>query len=61
MTPLLFSVFAGIALGLPNYMLERFGEISGLKVNCQKVLWIGSLRGFDQIFCPEKKLAWANG
>ena len=37
-------------------MLERFGEVSGLKVNCQKVLWIGSLRGFDQIFCPEKKL-----
>ena len=42
-------------------MLERFGEVSGLKVNCQKVLWIGSLRGFNQIFCPEKKLAWVNG
>ena len=37
-------------------MLERFGEVSGLKVNCQTVLWIGSLRGFDQIFCPEKSL-----
>ena len=45
------------------YMLERFGEISGLRVNCEKteVLWIGSLKGSNQILCPDKNLTWANG
>ena len=40
------------------YMLERFGEISGLRVNCEKteVLWIGSLKGSNQILCPDKNL-----
>ena len=44
------------------YMLERFGEISGLRVNWEKteVLWIGSLKGSKQILCPEKNLTWAN-
>ena len=44
------------------YMLERFGEISGLRVNWEKteVLWIGSFKGSKQIFCPEKNLTWAN-
>ena len=44
------------------YMLERFGEISGLRVNWEKteVLWIGSFKGSNQILCPEKNLTWAN-
>ena len=45
------------------YILERFGEISGLKVNCEKteILWIGSLKRSNQILCPDKNLTWANG
>ena len=45
------------------YILERFGEISGLKVNCEKteILWIGSLKRSNQILCPDKNLAWASG
>ena len=42
------------------YMLERFGEISGLRVNREKteVLWIGSLKGSNPILCPDKNLTW---
>ena len=45
------------------YIPERFGEISGLKGNCEKteVLWIGSLEKSNQILCPDKNLTWANG
>ena len=42
------------------YILERFGEISGLKVNSEKFLWIGSLKRSNQILCPGKNLTWAN-
>ena len=37
------------------YIPERFGEISGLKGNCEKteVLWIGSLKRSNQILCPD--------
>ena len=38
-------------------LLDSFGQLSGLRVNCGKteVLWIGSKKGSNQIMCPEKK------
>ena len=44
-------------------LLDSFGQLSGLRVNCKKteVLWIGSKTGSSQIMCPEKNLTWANG
>ena len=44
-------------------LLESFGQLSGLRVNCEKteVLWIGSKKGSNQIICPEKNLKWADG
>ena len=44
-------------------LLDSFGQLSGLRVNCEKteVLWIGSKTGSKQIMCPEKNLTWANG
>ena len=44
-------------------ILEKFGEVSGLRVNCEKTeaLWIGSKKGSNQIICPHKNLKWAGG
>jgi len=44
-------------------ILEKFGEVSGLRVNCEKTeaLWIGSKKGSNQIICSEKNLKWADG
>jgi len=44
-------------------LLDSFGQLSGLRVNCEKteVLCIGSKTGSNQIMCPEKNLTWANG
>ena len=35
-------------------LLDSFGQLSGLRVNCRKaeVLWIGSKKGSNQIMCP---------
>ena len=46
-------------LGRSLYILERFGEISGLKVNCEKTEVL--LKRSNQILCPDKNLTWANG
>ena len=37
-------------------LLDSFGQLSGLRVNCEKteVLWIGSKKGSNQTMCPEK-------
>ena len=39
-------------------ILEKFGEVSGLRVNCEKAeaLWIGSKKGSNQIICSHKNL-----
>ena len=44
-------------------ILEKFGEVSGLRVNCEKteVLRIGSKKGSNQIICSHKNLKWADG
>ena len=44
-------------------ILEKFGEVSGLRVNCEKTeaLWIGSKKGSNQIICSQKNLKWADG
>ena len=44
-------------------ILDKFGEVSGLRVNCEKTeaLWIGSNKGSNQIICPDKNLKWAEG
>ena len=44
------------------YILEKFGEVSGLRVNCEKTeaLWIGSKKGSNQISCSDKNLKWAD-
>ena len=44
-------------------ILEKFGEASGLRVNCEKTeaLWIGSKKGSNQIICSDKNLKWADG
>ena len=44
-------------------LLDNFGQLSGLRVNCEKteVLWIGSTKGSNQIMCPDKHLKWAGG
>ena len=44
-------------------ILEKFGEVSGLRVNCEKTeaLWIGSKKGSNQIICSDKNLKWADG
>ena len=44
-------------------LLDSFGQLSGLRVNCEKtdVLWIGSKKGSNQIMCPEKNLKRADG
>ena len=47
------------SLGRSLYILERFGEISGLKVNCEKTEVL--LKRSNQILCPDKNLTWANG
>ena len=41
-------------------MLDRFSQISGLKLNVTKmeVLWFGSLSGKTDVFFPERKLNW---
>ena len=38
-------------------LLDSFGQLSGLRVNCEKteVLWIGSKKGSNQTMCPRKK------
>ena len=38
-------------------LLDSFGQLSGLRVNCEKteVLRIGCKKGSNQIMCPEKK------
>ena len=45
------------SLGKSSALLDSFGQLSGLWVNCEKaeVLWIGSKKGSNQIMCPEKK------
>ena len=42
--------------------MEKFGEVSGLRVNCEKneALWIGSKKGSNQILCSDKNLKWAD-
>ena len=42
--------------------LENFGEVSGLRVNCEKTeaLWIGSKKGSNQIICSDINLKWAD-
>ena len=44
-------------------ILDKFGEVSGLRVNCEKTeaLWIGSKKGSNQIICSDKNLKWAEG
>ena len=44
-------------------ILDKFGEVSGLRVNCEKTeaLWIGSKKGSNQIICCDKNLKWADG
>ena len=44
-------------------LLDSFGQLSGLRVNCEKteVLWIGSKKESNQIICPEKNVKWADG
>ena len=44
-------------------LLDSFGQLSGLRVNCEKleVPWIGSKKESNQIMCPEKNLKWADG
>jgi len=44
-------------------LLEKFGEASGLQVNCEKTeaLWIGSMKGSNHIICSERNLKWADG
>ena len=44
-------------------LLDNFGQLSGLRVNCgkTKVLWIGSKKGSNQIMSPKKNLKWADG
>ena len=44
-------------------ILDKFGEVSGLRVNCEKTeaLWIGSKKGSNQIICSDKNLKWADG
>ena len=44
-------------------LLDSFGQLSGLRVNCgkTKVLWIGSKKGSNQIMCPQKNLKQADG
>ena len=41
-------------------VLDRFSQISGLKLNVTKteVLWFGSLSGKTDVFFPERKLNW---
>ena len=41
-------------------LLDSFGQLSGLRVNCGKteVLWIGSKKGSNQIMWPDKNLKW---
>ena len=52
-----------VSLERSSALLDSFGEMSGLRVNCEKteVLWVGSKTGSNQIMCPEKNLTWANG
>lgn len=44
------------------YILEKFGEVSGLRVNCEKpeALCIGSKKGSNQILCSDKNLKWVD-
>ena len=44
------------------YILEKFGEVSGLRVNCEKTeaLWIGSKKGSNQNLCSDKNLKWVD-
>jgi len=44
-------------------LLEKLGETSGLQVNCEKseVLWIGTMKGSNQIICSDKNLKWVDG
>ena len=41
-------------------VLDRFSQISGLKLNVTKteVLWFGSLSGKTDVLFPERKLKW---
>ena len=43
-------------------LLDSFGQLSGLRVNCRKteVLCRGSKKGSNQTMCPEKNLKWAD-
>ena len=44
-------------------LLDSFGQLSGLRVNCGKteVLWIGSKKGSNQIMSQKRNLKWADG
>ena len=44
-------------------ILDKFSEVSGLRVNCEKTeaLWIGSKKGSNQIICSDKNLKGAEG
>ena len=39
-------------------ILDKFGEVSGLRVNCEKTeaLWIGFKKGSNHIICSDKNL-----
>ena len=44
-------------------LLEKFGEVSGLRRNYEKteVLWIGFKKGSNQIISSDKNRKWADG
>ena len=41
----------------PSFRILEFGEVSGLRVNCEKTeaLWISSKKGSNQTICSDKK------
>ena len=47
----------------PSFRILEFGEVSGLRVNCEKTeaLWISSKKGSNQTICSDKNLKWADG
>ena len=58
-------ILDGTQKSLEHYfvILEKFGEASGLQVNCEKTeaLWIGSKKGSNQNICSDKNLKWVDG
>ena len=53
-----------MSLERPFALLDSFGQLCGLQVNCEKtkVLWIGSKKGQTKL-CAQKKLemgGWQN-